>query len=134
MKTYVTIASTISCFALFTVPVLGSGIYKWVDDRGVIHYADGPSAKYSSQSLSRDQLPYLHIEQPPGTIPAYKPRSKSRQQRPSRKAKPGVDCKQFRSQIRKLEATLRKGYSEPTGTRLRERKRHWTSLLYKHCY
>lgn len=134
MKTYVTIAAAISCFALFTVPVLGSGIYKWVDDHGVIHYADHPSTEYSSQGLSRKQLPYLHIEQPPDTIPAYKPRAKSRQQWPSRKAKPGVDCKQFRSQIRKLEAMLRKGYSEPAGSRMRERKRLWTSLLYKHCY
>ena len=42
MKTFAIITAAICCLALFTGPVLGSGIYKWVDDSGVIHYADRP--------------------------------------------------------------------------------------------
>ncbi len=133
MKTSAILAAAILCLPLFTVPVHGSGIYKWIDDQGVIHYADQPSVEYSSQGLSRNQLPYLHIEQPPDSIPAFKPRSRPKQ-RQSRKAAPAVDCDRFRGEIGRLEATLRKGYSEPTGSRLHERKRHWTSQLQKHCY
>jgi hypothetical protein len=84
--------------------------------------------------LGPDNLPYLHISLPQPDSPRAKStfhRAKRRRGSAPR-AKP--DCGRFQTEIRKIEATLRQGYTEPAGSRLRQRKREWTALLHKQCY
>lgn len=111
----------------------GAGIYKWTDEQGVTHYADRPSMNHSSTRLSRSGLPKVSSYEPPPPLPAYKSSVVKHKSRPRRKtSKP--DCGKYRAEIGKIEASLRRGYVEPTGSRLRERKRHWTGLLQSQCY
>ena len=115
-------------------PTHAGGIFKWLDQHGVTHYSDQPSKQHHMIKLSPDDLPYVHISQPPPDIPRMKTsvsRAKSRRVSKSR-AKP--DCARFHTEIRKIEATLRLGYSEPAGSRLRQRKRDWTDRLHQQCY
>jgi hypothetical protein len=115
------------------VPAHAGDIFKWVDQQGITHYTDRPPPAESSVALDAQQLPQLNIGQPVPQMAPIKPRSKARRQ-PRRQAKARVDCSRYRSEISKLEHALRQGYAEPAGSRMRERKRHWTALLYRQCY
>lgn len=118
---------------LVQLPVHAGDIFKWVDERGVTHYADKPSNAEESVALDAEQLPRLNIGQPTPQMAPLKLSKRARRQA-VRKADSGADCSRYRSEISKLEHSLRQGYVEPAGTRMRERKRHWTALLYRHCY
>ena len=115
------------------VPVHAGDIFKWVDPQGITHYTDRPPGDKESVTLDAQQLPRLNIGQPVPQMAPRKSRSKTRRQ-PRRKASARVDCGRYRSEISKLEHALRQGYVEPAGSRMRERKRHWTALLYRQCY
>jgi hypothetical protein len=115
-------------------PAHAGGIYKWLDQHGVTHYSDQPSKQHHSVKLGRDDLPYLHINQPPPDIPRVKTTASRAKSRRVSMRRPEPDCDRFQTEIRKIEATLRQGYSEPAGSRLRERKREWTDRLHKQCY
>jgi hypothetical protein len=115
------------------VPAHAGDIFKWVDPQGITHYTDRPPVDKNSVALDAQQLPQLNIGQPAPQLAPIKSRSESRR-KPRRQASARVDCSRYRSEISKLEHALRQGYVEPAGSRMRERKRHWTALLYRQCY
>jgi hypothetical protein len=123
----------VACFTLITPPAVGE-IYRWVDRQGITHYADRPSPGENSVEIKRRQLPRLNIGDPAphAALPSLQPRRA--RSRPARKPRPAGDCDRYRAAISKIEHALRQGYVEPAGSRMRERKRHWSALLYRHCY
>jgi hypothetical protein len=133
MKIHVLIGATALCISQILTPAAAGGIYKWTDPQGVVHYADRPSQVHPSQDMGKGKLPYLHIQQPIEHIKVQKRVARSVPRKPARASK-GVDCSQLRRKIREIEANLRVGYTEPAGSRMRERKRLFTEQLYKHCY
>lgn len=108
-------------------------LYKWVDQDGITHYSDRPSMHHPSAVLENEGLPYLSISEPQVVKPWPK-RAKRKPRRRSNRHSVEPDCERYREKIREIEAKLRAGYTEPTGTRLRERKRQWTARLARECY
>lgn len=123
----------VCCLSLATPCAVGE-IYKWVDNQGTTHYADRPSVDGRAVERKTGQLPRLNIGQPTPQMAPIKTRSSRVRPRPARKPDSRKDCGRYRAAISKLEHSLRQGYVEPAGTRLRERKRHWSALLHRHCY
>jgi hypothetical protein len=113
--------------------VLGQGIYKWVDQQGLTHYADKLTTGEIVPSLA---LPELNLQQ----AVVLDERSPARPQRQvvrrtgKHRSAIAADCNNYRLQIRNIEKQLSQGYSEPSGARLHRRKREWTDLLYGQCY
>ncbi len=124
---------SICLLSLATPPAVG-GIYKWVDNQGTTHYADRPPVGDNAVEIKAGQLPRLNVGQPAPQMAAPKVRSKRVLPKSVRKPAARDNCDHYRSAISKLEHALRQGYVEPAGTRMRERKRHWSALLYRHCY
>ena len=118
------------CLHLSVAPAQAAGVYKWIDQHGTTHYSDRPSMEHPGARL--DRLPYLNTNQAPPDIPRRKTAMVKKRKTAKRTANP--DCDRFRTEISEIEATLRMGYTEPAGSRLRMRKRKWTDRLQKECY
>jgi hypothetical protein len=64
---------------LLAFPLLAQEIYKWEDDKGVVHYGDTP-AHPAAVPLQTDELPYSHT----GSLPAESPAEKKARLRQER--------------------------------------------------
>ena len=134
---------------LLIYTVVFADVYKWVDDKGQVHYTDQPKSDHSEKISVEEGGGAGSTTPPPNktdTQKLIKDLEKSRKQREKARRKKHeaarrqeAKCLQERSKIRKLEARMQKNYHEfsndrsPAYTRqaaeLAERKKH----LDKYC-
>ncbi|MBI1423721.1 MAG: DUF4124 domain-containing protein [Gammaproteobacteria bacterium] len=134
---------------LLIYTVVFADVYKWVDDKGQVHYTDKPTSDHSEKISVEDEGVAGSTAPPPkqpDTQKVIKDLEKSRKQREQARHKKHemerrqeAKCLTERNRIRKLEARMRKNYREFSNDRspayarqaaeLAERKKH----LDKYC-
>lgn len=97
-------------------------VYKWVDDKGQVHYQDhprgSPQGKISidGNTMEKGDTPEIKELNSKKLLKdmekARKQREKDRHKKLAAQRKQDEKCLKLRSQIRKLEARMHKGYSE----------------------
>lgn len=117
-------------------------IYKWVDDKGVTHYSDNAQAAPQNHQRIDAELPPVHrMDKPDARLSriqrqAQKERSAQaaasrRQHTTPRPTK--SPCASLERQLRSVQSQLRRGYREPRGNKLRERRRDLEARLINEC-
>lgn len=117
-------------------------IYTWTDANGVTHYSDQPPETSEHENLATSSLPPLHLIDKPDPALTHVLQKATRAQQvtrraasttPRRSAAANNRCAKYRSQLKKLQSQLRRGYKEPRGNALRERRRKLQARLNAEC-
>jgi hypothetical protein len=109
------------CLLLFTVSV-SAEVYKWVDDKGQVHYEDHPKnsheEKIATDGSTAGKLDTREAEQRKTEKllkqmeKSRKSRQKQRHKKLAKQQKQDEKCLKKRNKIRKLEARMKHNYSE----------------------
>lgn len=112
-------------------------VFHWVDEHGKAHYSDRAKSGPQIQRLDAAELGRINLQQGVSIKPRST-RSRSSRRTVARTGKRhstlDKDCQRYRTNILSLEQRLRQGYSEPAGSKLRQRKKKWSDLLYQRCF
>ena len=73
----------------FSFPVMGQEIYKWEDEKGVIHYGDKPQQP-GAKPFSKEQVPYSNMKEGQGGI-AREPQVETVTDEPEPRASRGAE-------------------------------------------
>lgn len=119
-------------------------VYEWIDEAGQRHFSDQKPNDVDPSIIEPFQL-HDDTPQPQQTKEAYQakryaspPRKPSRsRQRRQRQAKARLKqqqrCEKYLDQMRKIQTQLRRGYREPQGNRLRQRRFELSKKYQKEC-
>jgi hypothetical protein len=116
-------------------------IYRWQDAKGRIHYSESAPLEGNYQQLGVEDLPPVHSAVPPDfpksvpvtnkqPIPAQRVKKSRRVKSNEQSLK---QCRRYREQLEGIAARLRAGYREPTGNRLRAKRRQIEQRLREDC-
>lgn len=117
-------------------------IYKWVDEEGITHYSDTNHAAPENHQQVDDALPPVHsMDKPDAAL--TKIQRRAQKERLARNPEPArhrattrrkkSPCASLQRQLRSVQAQLRRGYREPRGNKLRERRRNLEARLNDEC-
>lgn len=126
-----------------------AAIYKWVDEKGLTHYSDTKYSRDTQNPVPADQqkiddtMPVIHSMEKPDARLTEVLNASGDQRRQRRKEdtagshttaerKPS-HCASLGRQLRSVQAALRKGYREPRGNKLRERRRELEARIRGEC-
>jgi len=119
-------------------------VYEWVDEAGQRHFSDQKPNDVDPNAIEPFQL-YDDSPQPQQTKEAYQPkrytspprkpsRSRQRRQRQAQaRLKQQQRCEKYLDQMRTIQTQLRRGYREPQGNRLRQRRFELSKKYQKEC-
>ena len=121
-------------------------VYEWVDEQGQRHFSDQkPSTQDEYQvrndiddarSPSQAAAPEKYAQSQRKKKRSKKARSNTRRHR-QRQAKARQQkqqrCEKYLAQMRKVQTQLRRGYREPQGNRLRQRRYELSKRYQKEC-
>jgi len=131
----------IAC-VLFTATA-GAEVYKWVDEKGVIHYQDHPrgqqaggiSTDEQSTKVDTKEIKKLDSRKVVRDMEkARKRREKERRKKLAERQKQDEKCMILRSKLRKLEAKMDKNYSEFSNDRPPSYQRQQADLTERKKY
>jgi hypothetical protein len=132
----VKIASILFFLYLFLNPPDSSAkdLYKWLDDKGRVHYSDATPFTAPHVRIN-DDLPLLHRQQPPEKIqfPASKKLPQKKVTKRKRSGGKIKKCARLKERLTTIEARLRRGYKEPLGNKLRAQRRAVVSDYREAC-
>ena len=131
--------STLTCNAT-------AAIYKWVDAQGTTHYSDRSTEAPDDHQRVDDDMPEVHLLQPPDprVTDIQKANARLREQRRKRQqaalrqrraaaSRSQSRCDSYERRLRSIHAALRKGYREPRGNKLREQRREIQRRVAAEC-
>jgi hypothetical protein len=130
------------CLAWITEPAPSNAeIYTWVDDKGVTHYSDSNANAPADHQQVSQELPFVHqlAEPDPALTRTLSASERERQQRlpsasQSRASRSNrTSCASYQRQLDNLQAKLRRGYREPRGNKLREKRRRLQARYNAEC-
>jgi hypothetical protein len=113
-------------------------VYKWVDDKGTVHYDENPPANNTPhESLD---IPVDQIESKYETPPTFKytPSNKKskrskRKNRRSSQQRIAQRCDDYSKKFAHYTSRLRAGYKAKQYNHLTEKRRYYRQLLRDHC-
>lgn len=124
-----------------------AAIYKWVDDHGITHYSDNAFEAPANRQQIDHALPRVNSAETPdnslseilkATEKLLQPtRPKQQNFSPDRRARENSRasrCAAMQRRLDNLQSQLRRGYKEPRGNKLRERRRQLQKRLQSDCY
>lgn len=120
---------------MFSAPTMAE-IYKWRDAQGVTHYSEDPPTQAAQQAseISADLPPIQRVSKPPKAFPTSATKAQKKPKVTRRKAsKRASKCPAYRAKIQRINQQLRGGYKEPTGNRLRAKRRELSDKIYAEC-
>jgi hypothetical protein len=117
-------------------------IYKWVDEKGVTHYSDDPRDVPAEHETLEQLAPVHTIQAPDKALTRIQEAAQRERRQPKRvqraqsrsTASSHSSCEAYRRQLGAVQAKLRRGYREPRGNKLRERRRELSALIKQTCY
>lgn len=122
----------LTAVALFLPTILSAAeIYRWRDAQGRLHYGESIPDAAQYDQLDPATLPPVHAVPAPDVstpvsaqpVKQQSPRTGKRNYR-SAKENPAIKrCRRYQQQLETIQAKLRAGYREPTGNRLRAKRR-----------
>ena len=131
--------STLTCNAT-------AAIYKWVDAQGTTHYSDRSIEAPDDHQQIDDAMPDVHLMQPPDprVTDIQKANARLREQRRKRQqaalrqrqaaaSRSQSRCESYERRLRSIQASLRQGYREPRGNKLREKRREIQARVSAEC-
>jgi hypothetical protein len=102
--------------------VASAEVYKWVDDKGEVHFGDSPKGSQDAKiSIEENAAAHTDTAQPTqadtqklidSMEQSRKQRAKQRQQQRAAQRKQDEKCLKERNKLRKLETKMQKHYSE----------------------
>lgn len=109
--------------SLFVISHMASAeVYKWVDDKGQVHYGDHPRGSHDeaisvdAKATQKADVQQLHKIDTDKLIKdmekSRKQREKARHKKLARQRKDDEKCLKQRNKVRKLEARMHKHFSE----------------------
>lgn len=117
------------CAFAVSLPTMGAGVYKWVDEQGNVHYtqtppADKPVERFETRPEPVDSEAALKKleEQKEKSDSFFKDRAKQAEEKAKAEeeaTKRGEHCKRARENLEKLETTIRLFQSDEQGNRVR---------------
>lgn len=117
---------------LLASPAFGGEIYKYYDENGKIVYSDtAPKEKTPALKLRTSDLPPLLITEPdraPRKIPSSKKSSVVIHDRTENGA-----CRYAKAGLDRVKDEIRSGKGNRSNEQLRNDKRNFTDLKFKHC-
>lgn len=134
---------SVTTFFLYALSFGASAeIYKWVDADGVTHYSDRKTGAPQSRQQVDRALPPVHlIEQPDPALSRVQQQAAREREAAHRTAvvvrrRPSSNhnrCTRYQQQLDKVQTQLRRGYREPRGNKLRERRRNIQEKINAEC-
>jgi|GEM_PF-1804954 len=119
-------------------------VYKWVDDKGQVHYEDHPKGgqdeKISIDDSASDKVDALKINKPDTQTllkemeQSRKQREKTRHKKQNAQRKQDQKCLSERNKLRMLEARMQKKYSEFSNDRPASYKRQEAEVADRKKY
>jgi len=129
-----------------SLAVAGSSYYRWQDIQGDWHFSDQPPiASPTDTNISKILVRTVNTSKPPAhsfdqalTKSNKKPISKRQNSKEvahqlKLQSKQQQVCKTLKVRLNAIQTKLRAGYKEPSGNRLREKRRKINNEIYHQC-
>lgn len=119
-----------------------TSVYRWQDTKGMWHFSDKrPLSMVATTVISTVPKQSINLSTSPrfksmdASTTQKKTQTKPREKRrdPARKAKQAQTCQTLKDKLAKIQKKLRAGYKEPSGNRLRAKRRKIKSKIYQQC-
>ena len=123
-----------------------AAIYKWVDAQGITHYSDRSIDAPDDHQQIDDHMPDVHLLQPPDPRVTDIQKANARLREQQRKQQQAAThkrratasrsqtrCASYERRLRSIQAAMRKGYREPRGNKLREKRREIQARVAAQC-
>lgn len=113
-------------------------VYKWVDERGQVHYAEQPPAHAKTQTLDIETAATPPQARPPLKFTYTTPKSskkkkikRSKQRR--RAAQLAQRCEKYRDKHRYYTSKMRLGYKAKQYNTLEDKRRYYRDQVARYC-
>jgi hypothetical protein len=136
--------SLLFCLLFITLCAYANPIYRWRDAQGHLHYDESKPLHHDYELIDNKTLPPANTSTAPNTLTqsATEKSSRSRHVKQSKykshKRNKSADaakqrCRRYDEQLETIANRLHAGYREPTGNRLRAKRRQLEQRVRDEC-
>jgi hypothetical protein len=130
------------CSLLFiTLCTHANSIYRWRDAQGHLHYDDSKPLHHDSELIDNDALSPINTSvatTPASTVKSNHTSQSKKSKKLTQKRNKNADaakqrCRRYDEQLETIANRLHAGYREPTGNRLRAKRRQLEQRVRDEC-